>query len=179
MSWGCVQISWHVVVPWKSEILKQRDPKTWEMACQGANRGDRTTHLRSNVGTRASVTLSWEQGSWDKTFSSSPIHSPCVGLCDPSAPCTQASPRGKHNVKDWRSVTLPVSSWGAGLGLPVKLGREGKGRDCCRAAHGWFHEVWSSAGPQGVPCMPAVCRKDPGSSFFIPARALFHFLPLW
>lgn len=125
MSWHCVQTSWHVVVPWKSEILKQRDPKTWEMACQGANHGDHTTHLRNNVGTRVPVTLSWEQGSWDKTFSSSPIHSPCVGLCDPGAPCTQASPRGKRNAKDWRSVTLPVSSWGAGLGLPVKLGREG------------------------------------------------------
>lgn len=137
------------------------------MACQGATRGDRTTPLRNDTGTRAPVTVSWEQGSWDKTFSSSPIHSPCVGLCDPGAPCTWASPRGKRNEKDLELRAAPREFPGSRAAPPC---RAGKGRHRC----GWLREGWSSTGPVGTSRASAPC-EGPGRSSFVPASAVVPF----
>lgn len=142
-------------------------PRPWRWRAEG-----QTVQVAHPPWARAPVTVSREQGSWDKPFSSSPIHSPRVGLCDPGAPCTRASPRGKRNAKDLEISAAPREFWGAGTGLPARRGREGIAADpraVCR--------VWSSAGP--LACQPSLGRTHAVVAASSPPVLLFHFLPLW
>lgn len=152
----------------------RKNPKILEMACQGANHRDHTTPLKNNLGTRAPVTVSWEQGSWDKPFSSSPIHS--VGLCDPGAPCTRASPRGKRNEKDVEISAAPHKFWGAGLGLPARARRDGMAAE---PPAGGLKRSGAALVPTGhLACQRSVGRTRAVASSSLPVL-LFHFLPLW
>jgi len=53
-------------------------------------------------------------------MSSSPVHSPCVGRCDPGAP-----PRGERSATALEISAAPRAVRGAGPGVAAERGREG------------------------------------------------------